>query len=59
MLAAVLENRTAGDVANRALERGLIVNAVRSDAIRFAPPLSVSGDEVVVALDRFDQALRG
>ena len=59
LLAAVLENRTAGDVANRALERGLIVNAVRSDAIRFAPPLSVSRDEVVEALDRFDQALRG
>jgi acetylornithine/succinyldiaminopimelate/putrescine aminotransferase len=37
---------------------GLIVNAVRPDAIRFAPPLSISAEEVDVALERFATALR-
>ena len=33
-----------------ALERGLLVNAVRPDAIRVAPPLLVSDDEIDAAL---------
>jgi acetylornithine aminotransferase len=38
-------------VAARALSDGLIVNAVRPDAIRLTPPLTVSAEEVDTALD--------
>lgn len=57
LLAAVLDEPNAADVAGRCLETGLIVNAVRPDAIRFAPPLTVSPGEVDDALGRFAEAL--
>lgn len=57
LLAAVLNEPRAGEVAAAALGAGLIVNAVRPDAVRFAPPLTVSSSEVSDALDRFAGAL--
>ncbi len=57
LLGAVLESDRAGEVAKAALEQGLIVNAVRPDTVRFAPPLTITPEEVVIALDRFDAAL--
>jgi acetylornithine/succinyldiaminopimelate/putrescine aminotransferase len=51
LLAAVLEDESAGLVAARALSAGLIVNAVRPDAIRLTPPLTVTAEEVDTALD--------
>lgn len=59
LLAAVLEEEIAAEVAGRALEAGLVVNAVRPDAIRFAPPLSVSASEVDEGVARFALALSG
>ena len=50
LLAAQLEAPVARDVAALALERGLLVNAVRPDAIRVAPPLLVGDDEIDTAL---------
>jgi predicted acetylornithine/succinylornithine family transaminase len=44
--AAVLESPCSAAVASAALRRGLLVNAVAPDALRFAPPLLVSADEV-------------
>lgn len=57
LLAAVLREPRAAEVAAAALDGGLIVNAVRPDAVRFAPPLTVSSSEVADALDRFAGAL--
>lgn len=57
LLAAVLRQPRAGEVAAAALDAGLIVNAVRPDAVRFAPPLTVSSSEVTDALERFAGAL--
>jgi acetylornithine aminotransferase len=51
LLAAVMEDKSAAAVAARALSDGLIVNAVRPDAIRMTPPLSVTAEEVDTALD--------
>jgi predicted acetylornithine/succinylornithine family transaminase len=51
LLAAVLEGESAAAVAARALSDGLIVNAVRPDAIRLTPPLTVTAEEVDTALD--------
>jgi acetylornithine aminotransferase len=50
LLAAQLEAPVARDVAALALARGLLVNAVRPDAIRVAPPLLVRDDEIDTAL---------
>lgn len=57
LLAAVLERDVAPAVASAALERGLVVNAVRPDAIRLAPPLSITESEVVVLAERLSAAL--
>lgn len=58
LLAAVLDQPQAAEVATAALATGLVVNAVRPDAVRFAPPLTVSSDEIDEALSRFAQAMR-
>jgi acetylornithine/succinyldiaminopimelate/putrescine aminotransferase len=39
------------------LDERLIVNAVRPDAVRFAPPLTVSAPEVEEAVTRFAAVL--
>jgi acetylornithine aminotransferase/acetylornithine/N-succinyldiaminopimelate aminotransferase len=58
LLAAVLHDDRSAAVAAAALEEGLIVNAVRPNAIRFAPPLSISEEEIDEAIERFTQALQ-
>jgi acetylornithine/N-succinyldiaminopimelate aminotransferase len=50
LLAAQLETPVAKEVAAGALARGLLVNAVRADAVRVAPPLLVRDDEIDAAL---------
>ncbi len=47
----------AAPVTDRALDAGLVVNAVRPDAVRFAPPLTITADEVDMAVERFAGAL--
>jgi len=58
LLAAVLETERAGAVSEAARDNGLLVNAVRLNAVRFAPPLSISAEEIEVALERFGVAMR-
>ena len=48
--AVELAHPCAHAVMNWCLERGLIVNAVRADTLRFAPPLIVSEQDVDEAL---------
>jgi predicted acetylornithine/succinylornithine family transaminase len=50
LLAARLSGDDAKDVATRALEAGLLVNAIRPDAVRVAPSLLVSDAEIDEAL---------
>ena len=57
LLAAQLDQPVAKDAASRALELGLLVNAVRPDAIRVAPPLLVRDDEIDAALGILGVAL--
>ncbi|HVT41868.1 MAG TPA: acetylornithine transaminase [Acidimicrobiales bacterium] len=57
LLAAQLDVPIAKEAAALALARGLLVNAVRPDAIRVAPPLLVSAEEVDAALRILDGAL--
>jgi acetylornithine/succinyldiaminopimelate/putrescine aminotransferase len=55
LLAAELSQPVAKEAATAALAEGLLVNAVRPDAIRVAPPLLVRDDE----LDQAIAILRG
>lgn len=57
LLAAVLDHDRAVAVATAALEHGLIVNAVRPNAVRFAPPLNLASHEAEEAIERFALAL--
>jgi acetylornithine/succinyldiaminopimelate/putrescine aminotransferase len=57
LLAAQLEEPVAADVAGAALDDGLLVNAVRPDAIRLAPPLLVSEAQIDQAVSILGAAL--
>jgi predicted acetylornithine/succinylornithine family transaminase len=59
LLAARLWSDVAKDVAARALETGLLVNAVRPESVRVAPPLLVSDAEIDEALAILRRALAG
>lgn len=50
LLAAELDGRPSKDVALAALDRGLVVNAVTLTAVRVAPSLLVTDDEIDEAL---------
>jgi len=50
LLAAELEDRGGREVAAAALEAGLVVNGVSPTAVRFAPSLLITDDEVDEAL---------
>jgi acetylornithine/N-succinyldiaminopimelate aminotransferase len=56
--ALVLAEPTAGAVETAARGRGLLVNAVRSDVIRLAPPLILTEAEVDEAVPLLTDALR-
>jgi len=51
LLAAELSDGSAPAVAGRALDAGLVINGVTPTALRFAPPLFVSSEEIDEALD--------
>ncbi len=51
LLAAVLDGEFSAQACRAALHAGLIVNAPRPDALRFAPPLLVTDDEIDEALE--------
>ncbi len=57
LLAAELVEAAAPDVVTAALGRGLLVNAVRPDAVRLAPSLLISDQEVDEAVERLSAAL--
>ena len=57
LLAAQLQQPEAREVATGALTRGLLVNAVQPDAVRLAPPLLVSDDEIDQALAILKESL--
>lgn len=58
LLGVVLEEEQAAAVVVAALDEGLVINNVRADVIRFAPPLSISAEETETAVRRFARAMR-
>jgi len=57
LLAAELSDRAAPDVYRALLAEGLVVNAVGPTAIRLAPPLTVSVDELHEAVGKIAAVL--
>ena len=53
----VLTADIAADIATRAMGRGLLVNPVRPNVVRFLPPLNVSASEIDEAVDVIDAVL--
>jgi acetylornithine/N-succinyldiaminopimelate aminotransferase len=47
----------APDVATRVMAKGLLVNPVRPNVVRFLPPLNVSAEEIDEAVDIIEAAL--
>jgi acetylornithine/N-succinyldiaminopimelate aminotransferase len=58
LLALALAGRDAGKVAQAALDRGLLINAPRPDALRFMPSLTVSRDEIDQMIALLREALQ-
>ncbi|MCK9486532.1 MAG: acetylornithine transaminase [Dehalococcoidia bacterium] len=57
MRAVVLHHDIAAEVASRALQEGLILNAVRPNAIRLIPPLTVTDGEIDQATDILERVI--
>jgi acetylornithine/N-succinyldiaminopimelate aminotransferase len=58
LLVAAEISAEAGLVAARAIEHGLLVNAVRPTSIRMAPPLIVTADEIDRGVELFARTLQ-
>ena len=59
MVGAQVEGVDAADVVARMLEKGIVVNNIGSDLVRFLPPLVCGEDHVDEALAALAGALRG
>jgi acetylornithine/N-succinyldiaminopimelate aminotransferase len=56
LMAAALATPVSADIEKAARANGIIVNAVAPDAIRFAPALTITDDDVDVALAAWERA---
>ena len=58
LIAVQFSSDISAQVVSLCNEQGLLLNPVRPNAIRFMPPLTVTAEEVDLALERLEQALR-
>ena len=58
LLGAVLTAPKASAVATAALKEGLVINSVRDDVLRFAPPLVITKGEIREAGEKLAAAIR-
>jgi acetylornithine aminotransferase len=56
LLAATLTSPVSGDLERACRDQGIIVNAVAPHAIRFAPALTITDEDISDALDSWDSA---
>lgn len=59
LVAAEFDRDIAAEAVTACLEKGLLVNKLKPNALRFMPPLIISQDEVDQALDILDSTLTG
>ncbi len=58
MLAAAL-NIEAGDIVNKCLQKGLLINSAGGKTLRFVPPLIITNQDVDYAMQILNEALEG
>jgi acetylornithine/N-succinyldiaminopimelate aminotransferase len=56
LVAVVLTEPPAAELERAARAAGIIVNAVAPDAVRFAPPLTITDEDIDLAMSRWDAA---
>lgn len=56
LIACVLEGTSAGDLERACRSRGLLVNAVGADAVRLAPALTITDDDLAEVILRWRMA---
>jgi acetylornithine/N-succinyldiaminopimelate aminotransferase len=58
LLAIAFDSDIAAELVQSCLERGLLVNAVKPDALRFMPPLIATKKDIDEALAIIDEVLK-
>jgi len=54
----IAEDITAGDLVGAAMEEGLLLVPAGANVVRFVPPLIITEDELSMALDRLEAAVK-
>lgn len=54
----IAEDITAGDLVAAAMNEGLLLVPAGANVVRFVPPLIISEDEIKMALERFEAAVK-
>tara|TARA_B100001750_G_scaffold233092_1_gene232896 strand:+ start:4709 stop:5887 length:1179 start_codon:yes stop_codon:yes gene_type:complete len=57
LIAVEFESEISSEIITRCNENGLLLNAVRPNAVRFMPPLTVNREEIIQAVERFESSL--
>lgn len=57
LIAVEFESEISSEIITRCNENGLLLNAVRPNAVRFMPPLTVNREEITQAVERFESSL--
>ena len=57
LIAVEFESEISSEIITRSNENGLLLNAVRPNAVRFMPPLTVNREEIIQAVERFESSL--
>eukprot|EP00980_Cylindrotheca_fusiformis_P001457 scaffold345_cov134-Cylindrotheca_fusiformis.AAC.68 len=54
----IAEDTTAGELVAAAMKEGLLLVPAGTNVVRFVPPLIISEDELAMALERFEAAIK-
>ena len=57
LIAVEFESEISSEIITKCNENGLLLNAVRPNAVRFMPPLTVNREEIIQAVKRFESSL--
>ena len=57
LIAVEFESEISSEIITKCNENGLLLNAVRPNAVRFMPPLTVNREEIIQAVERFESSL--
>jgi acetylornithine/N-succinyldiaminopimelate aminotransferase len=50
MIGCQMDMKEAGDIVTKAMEKGLLINCISHNVLRFVPPLTVTEEEIDTAI---------